>query len=378
MSPHAPPAPPAPGDGRRFARRLGATILAVAAAIVLMFALWRVVHVLLVAFAGVLVGILLDGVTRFLCRHTTLTRPLAFGLVVALLTGLSVGFGLWVAPDIADQLTQLRRQIPEAIAAVRGWVRDQGWLSVVRDAELSEEMLTNGIGLEGLSGVFTTVFGLLGNILLALFIGVVTAARPGLYIDPLVRLLPHARRDDAREVIGSVGQAMRQWLIGRMVSMTIIAVGTSIGFLIIGLPLWLALGFLAGLLEFIPYVGPALAFVPAVLIGLLQDPTTGLHVALLFMAVQFAESYLITPFVEQYVVSIPAALLVTVQACMAILAGLVGVLLATPMTVLVVVLVQTLYIRRVLGDDVEIAGASGQPDEHPARDRPPDGTPEPA
>jgi predicted PurR-regulated permease PerM len=89
------------------------------------------------------------------------------------------------------------------------------------------------------------------------------------------------------------------------------------------------------------------------MIGLLEGPTMAAWILVLYVAVQTVESYLFTPLIQQQTISLPPALTITTQLVMAVFVGGVGLALATPVTVVVLVLVRLVYIQDVLGDRSE-------------------------
>jgi predicted PurR-regulated permease PerM len=111
------------------------------------------------------------------------------------------------------------------------------------------------------------------------------------------------------------------------------------------MPLWLVLALLAGLISFIPNFGPLIALIPAVLVAFLQSPTMAALVIGLYALIQFIESNFITTFVQKKLINMPPALIIISQLIMGILTGGWGLILATPITVIAIVLVQELYIR---------------------------------
>ncbi|MDQ3179715.1 MAG: AI-2E family transporter, partial [Acidobacteriota bacterium] len=144
-------------------------------------------------------------------------------------------------------------------------------------------------------------------------------------------------------------------LIGKVASMIFIGLLTWIGLYILGVPLSLTLGLIAGLLSFIPNFGPIFSAVPAILLGFIDSPIKALYVLILFIVVQIIESNVVTPMIERRTVELPPALTIVVQLALGILIGGLGLVLATPLLVVVMVLVQMVYIQDILGDrDVEV------------------------
>jgi predicted PurR-regulated permease PerM len=131
--------------------------------------------------------------------------------------------------------------------------------------------------------------------------------------------------------------------------MFVVFILTAIGLLIIGLPMWLVLALIAGILSFIPNFGPLIAVIPAVLVALLQGPETAAIVAGLYVLVQLIESNVITPKVQEKLINIPPALLIIAQMLVAPLTGGWGLLLATPMMIIIIVFVEELYIKKQNG-----------------------------
>lgn len=123
---------------------------------------------------------------------------------------------------------------------------------------------------------------------------------------------------------------------------------TTAGLWLLDVPLALTFGVLSALFTFIPNIGPPLAILPAILLALTLSPTRALYVLLLYLVIQTVESYLLTPLLQQRVVSLPPALTISAQILMAVLLGGLGLALATPLTAVSLVLVKMLYVEDVL------------------------------
>ena len=208
----------------------------------------------------------------------------------------------------------------------------------------------------GVTSAFSRTLGVVANVFVILFIGIYGAAAPQSYVSGVVHLTPQRHRDRAHEVLDALSHALRWWLVGRLTMMTVVGIMTTLGLWLAGVPTPLALGLLAALLSFVPYIGPILSFIPAVLVAMMVSLTTALYVAIVFGVVQTLESYIITPLVQQRAVSLPPVILITAQIAMGVIAGATGVLLAAPLAICVIVLLQMLYVEDVLGDSVRVLG----------------------
>jgi predicted PurR-regulated permease PerM len=143
----------------------------------------------------------------------------------------------------------------------------------------------------------------------------------------------------------TLGSALRLWLVGQLFAMALVGILAGLGLWLLGIPSALALGLIAGLLEFVPVVGPIAAAVPAVLLAMLVGWEESLMVAGLYFAIQQVEGYVITPLVQQRAVDLPPALTLFSLIALGTVFGVPGVLLAAPMTVAIYVALKTLYLR---------------------------------
>ncbi|MBE0598431.1 MAG: AI-2E family transporter [Desulfuromonadales bacterium] len=321
-----------------------------------------VARVFLAVFAGVLLAIFLDGCASLLQRGIPMRRGLALAIVLVLIV-LSFTALLWVGgAQVAAQAAGLSERLPAAVATVRSYIEQSEILRRLF-SWFSQEGGKSGDILGNLTTIFSSTLEALAHTVIIVFTGIYIALNPAVYSQAVLRLVPPERRPRGKEVLTELGQVMRYWLVGRVAEMAVIGVLTGVGLLLIGAPLALILGVIAGLFSFIPFLGPLLSAVPAILVGLTESPKVALGVVIVFAIVQFVESNLITPFIERRAVSMPPAFVVAGQFLMAVLLGFYGVLLATPLIVLFTVLVQMLYIQDVLDEPVQVLGDRGTNDD---------------
>jgi len=343
---------------RPFANRVLIAVGIVAVSILTTYLFVVLSRVLLIVFAGVLVAVGLGGGADILQRRTPLGRPGGLAVVVTLAVLVPFLFSGIAGPPLTGQINDLIVQLPAAAGAFRDRLAEQQWTqrlladpTAIRDLMPSPKEVMGGV-----TSAFSRTLGVVANVFVILFIGIYGAAAPGSYVGGIVHLTPKRHRARAREVIDALAHALRWWLVGRLTMMSVVGVLTTLGLWIAGIPTPLALGLLAALLSFVPYVGPILSFVPAVLVALTVSLTKVLYVVIVFGIVQTLESYVVTPLVQQRAVSMPPVILITAQIAMGVLAGATGVLLAAPLAVVVIVLLQMLYVEDVLGDSVQVLG----------------------
>ncbi|HET6522115.1 MAG TPA: AI-2E family transporter [Geminicoccaceae bacterium] len=324
----------------RVARALGVAVAIGLALLLLFFG----TEVLLLAFAGVLLAVLLRTPADWLSGRTGLPEGISLALVTLLILAAFAAVGWFTVPRLIEQAGQFTERAAQAIETLDGWLRSLG-VNLQRLVPPVETVLGR------LPGIVTTTFGVLGSLFVVVVVAIYMAAHPAMYADGLVRLFPVGRRRRVRALLGELGHTLRRWLAGQLLAMAGVGALTFGGLLLLDVPLAFGLGVLAALLEFVPFIGPIAAAVPALLVALTQDPTTALYVALLYLAIQQAEGYLITPLVQQRAVYLPPVLIILAQILMGVLFGLLGIVLATPLAAVALVLVQRVYVEGILGDD---------------------------
>lgn len=396
-----------------FARRaLIGVGIAVAVSALALF-LWYSMYVLLLAFAAVLVGVLLRGGAEWVAQKFNIAPGWGLGIVLLALVGFFVLLGLFAAPSIVQQGENLADQLPRSLRRAEDKLRGYSWgRRILSDptpdpaggqpqggssqghapqpesqpasqsssqpasqpaSETSSSQpstqptLVSKVVEAGTSGgVVKRATRLANSILsglLALLVVVVTgiylAASPRMYVTGLVMLAPHARRERYRQVLGRLAQTLRWWMVAQLIPMAAIGVLTMIGLKLIGIELWLILGLLAALLNFIPNFGPLISGTPAFLLALAQSPTKAMWVVVLYIVVQSLEGYILTPLVQRRAVQLPPALLILFQVLAGLLLGALGVVLAAPLLGVIVVAVKMLYVEDVLGDKAHVPGENG-------------------
>lgn len=324
-------------------RTVSCLVLAALFVLLLLFA----PHIMLLVFAGLLFGVALQGGGAWIAGK--LGIGYLWGLLIFVLALLAVGTGATIgaAPSLIAQFNELWRQVPEAAENLAGRLSDYSWGQHLLEAMRPGELLSGEGGGMAASALFST-FGALGSFLLILFIGIYLAVSPDLYVRGLTLLFAPSLRARARRAIGLGVHTLRNWIGAQIISMSVVGLLTAAGLWVLGIPLAFILGALAALLAFIPNIGPVIAAVPAVLLALVDGPSTVAWVIAVYVGVQTVESYLITPLIQQESVSLPPALTISVQLLLGALYGMLGLALATPLAALALALVGSLYVKDYL------------------------------
>src|SRR5690606_34620607 len=347
-----------PGGGGGWAATLGVNARATVVGVLLLVVanvVWLGRDLLFIAFFAVLVASFLSIFVDWL-EAQGVPRWAGALVVLAALAVLGAAGCVLLWPTLRAQAIQLQEQLPPALAEI-GARLEQQYAALTGQfgapAESLEERVRERVMAElanlltGALPLLNTVIGAVGGALIVFFAGLYLAIEPRAYFRGLIALVPRRGRPRAQRALAEVGSTLRRWMLGTVIGMLVIGLLTTLGLWVLGIPAALALGVFAGLLEFIPYIGPILSAVPALILALVISPTTAVWVLLLYIAIQQLESNLIMPLLMKGMVELPPALTVLVQVLMALLFGFLGLLLAVPVLAAGKVLVQTLYIEPV-------------------------------
>jgi predicted PurR-regulated permease PerM len=346
-----------------FIRRVFVAVGIVVLTGLLLALLYYTFDVLLLGFAAVLLAIFLRGLAQHAGRFIKIGEKWLVLIVSLALIVILVGAVALLAPSVAEQVRHLREELPRSAQAASDYISTFGWGRAIIEQLPSVDDVRNNIDASGalrqVGGIFSSTIGAVGNFFLMVLLAIYFAFEPRFYIAGFTRLFPIDRRERVSEVLAEIGQTLHWWLIGKAGSMIFIGLLTWIGLSIIGVPLALTLGLTAGLLSFIPNFGPIISAIPALLLAFIDSPRTSLYVLLLYIGAQLIESNVVTPIIERETIELPPAVTIVFQLAIAVLVGGVGLVLATPMLAVILVIVQMVYIQDVLGDK-ETRGAPAE------------------
>lgn len=322
---------------------------------ILLVLAWTIADILLLLFLGVLLAIALRTLAQPLGRYTPLPMSWSVGAVILLLLAL-LGVGAWFfVPQLIAQTDQLVDRMSQALAELQAVLAQFGLGITVLEGIFPqdiEQFLRPNLLLR-LTDPLTQSLTVLSHVLFTLFVGLFVALEPNLYRQGLVTLVPPNGRSRARQVIDKVVKGLRAWLLARLISMLAIGIVTGVGLWILGIPFAFLLGLISGLLEFIPVVGPILSAVPAIAIALTLGPMKGIYVTLFYLVIQQLEGNVLTPIVQERVVSLPPVITLAAVLIMSLLFGMIGTLTANPLAVVLFILIKMLYVRDILGSDTD-------------------------
>ena len=310
-------------------------LLLIAAALAAgVFLVWQTAGALLMIFGGLLLAALLDAATRGLLQFLPLGRGACFAIVCTIFAGLILVGIAWGGYTIVQEWDELHRVLTSQLKNIGNRLADMGVQTPgPRGGRITEEQIANILLPDpaGLFGRAQSALGTAGDALLTLFIGFFVGLNPAAYRRGLESLLPLDRGHLVLEIVDEMADTLQRWLVGQVV--TIVAVGLSIALALIalGTPGALVLGLMAGVLNFIPYLGAFVGAVPIAIAASSQGSTMVAWVIAIYLIIQIIEGYILTPLIQRRTVHIQPAHALGMQMLMGTLFGAIGIALAAPL-----------------------------------------------
>jgi predicted PurR-regulated permease PerM len=321
----------------------------------LFFLVWELRILLLMLFGAIVIASIFRAVADLICKYTKLPSGISTALSIMLVLGSLAALIALFGSHVSTQVQTLRETLPAAWKTLEQRIGDIG-LSAQLDRLVATITSPGGGSLSGFGRTLLSIGGGLADLLVVIFAGIYLATQPNFYRMGAIKLVPPLRRKIAAEAMLESERALRLWLKGQAIAMVVVGLLTGFGLWVLGMPSAFTLGLLAGVLEFIPFAGPIIAAVPAIMLALAVSPELTLWVTFLYVAVQQFEGNLLTPLVQQYAVDLPGAVLLFSLIGFGSLFGTLGVILAAPLAVVTMVLVKRLYIIETLDTPTPIPG----------------------
>lgn len=321
-----------------------------------LYILWQIRQVLLLVFAAVVFAVALNRVVRWL-QQQRVKRGHAIALTVITLLLIFILLFALIGPSFAQQLEQLINAIPKLLERLRDWLNSlQPFVPeqlldvsnvgnfIPRIQPLITQLLGNAYNW------FSDLLAIILNLLLVIILTIMLLATPAPYRRGFILLFPAFYRRRADEILSECETSLVGWMTATLFNMAAIGTVSFIGLLILRVPLALANALLAGLLEFIPNIGPVLSIIPPMAVALLDEPWKAIAVLILYLLIQQFEAYLLVPFVmNQQVSLLPAATLLSVV-IFGTFFGFLGVFLSVPLVIVCQIWMKELLIKDILNN----------------------------
>jgi len=359
------------------ALRIAAAVVGLAI-VALLF--WQTRSLILTVFLGVLFALAVSAGADRLQRYR-IPRGISAPLLVLGVLGILAGFGTWIGPTVRTQTRELKTKLPEALQKLEVWVHSRGGGIIATVIGLDEDSTATGTPaaarstaasptdtvavvtpatkpappqtlrdriiaqLGGVTRFFvpflTHTVAAVAGIVLVLFLSIYLAIDPSTYRRGLLYLIPESSRSRADRTLTAIAVTLRKWLVTQLIAMLVIGFVTTFVLLALKVRAAVPLGILAGLLEFVPTLGPILSSLPAIAMGFVDSPEKALAVTIAYVGIQFLENHLLIPILMKEGIDIPPALTLVMQALMAIVFGFLGVLVAVPVLATIMIAART-------------------------------------
>ncbi len=289
-------------------------------------------------FLGLLAAGCLAAALYPLMRYVPASRALSAVIVgvapILLTVGLIVVLSWLLAAPIKQEVQrwpQVRERLNEALA---GWSNELGLdepLTVQTLLNQAGALFSDGSGTKVLSTTTSALSGV-AIALVFLFFGSIylMAEPPGRLLEPALNAMPPDRARQVRGAFDDLVPRLRWWVIGTLFSMVVVGLAAWAGFAVVGLEFAVPLALLAGVAEIVPTVGPAAAFLVALLFASTQGTGTLIGVAVTYLIIQLVESYILVPLVMKKAVKVPPVVTLFTVVLWGKVFGAAGLFLAIP------------------------------------------------
>jgi predicted PurR-regulated permease PerM len=304
--------------------------------------------VLLLVFAACLVASVLRGAALWLHLRSGIGAGWCLSATILLIVVL-FATGVWLdGARVIEQAALVAKTVTQQVEHLWGiWQDNPSVQSVIpRLKDQAGSLIGHVTSL--MPGMASSVLGIGGDLVVILATSIFLAIAPGTYTSGLLRLVPPRWRPRGQQVLEEVGSTLQFWFLGQFADMLVVTLLTGAGLAILGVPLALTLALIAGLFNFVPYIGALAGAVPALAVAVGQSPRMAVYVAILFVVVQTLEGNIIAPLIQKRTVDLPPALTILSQTVLGTLFGVMGLILATPLTAAAMTAVRMIYVETVL------------------------------
>ncbi len=322
---------------------LGITLLALATCFVVIVGS----QVFLLFFAAVLFAVFLRHTGGFIQRWSGISRRWSVVVVLCALVTLTTLLATAFAVNLINQLEILIAEVEDAVSTLLAELQESTWIEWNGQAvpNLGNLISSGTFALGNITRALSSTVGFILSILIVFVVGILLAVHAEWYRGGIMALFPPRARARADEILDRIAHNLWLWLGGRLVSMAIIGIMTATVLVVLGIPMPILLGLIAALLTFIPNIGAVLAILLPALLALQQGIGTVLIVVGAYSLIQIIESYAVTPMVQQRITRLPAALVILSQILGGILFGFLGLALAEPMMLVLIIVIEELYVN---------------------------------
>jgi len=319
------------------------SIIKILIVLFLLWVLYLIREVVAIVFFSIILVSILEPMVAWL-RRKKLPKALAVILIYLLLAAVLASVVILIIPPIADQYQQLSASFPSYWDSLtREYSNLNKYLNqygIVQNIESSLESINLPSSTGGIFSKVGNFFSGIVSLIIVLVISFYILIEEGAIKRILRSLVPSQSLPYAYQLVNRIQNKLGLWLRGQLILGFIIFLLVYFALLISGVKYALILAIIAGLLEFIPYLGPFLSGFIAVILTLFQSPLMALWVLILYFVIQFFENHVFVPMIMKKTVGLNPVVSIVALLIGGKLGGIVGVILAIPVVTALSVFVQ--------------------------------------
>jgi predicted PurR-regulated permease PerM len=322
-----------------------------------LYILWQIRQMLLVVFAAIVLATALNKLARKIQQRFKLSRTVGILAAISIFVGILVCFFILIVPPFITQFQELTTtKFPAILKSSSQWGINLAsyipaplipYLPNIEDLTKQIQPLLKSFAGQSLT-IFSSSLGAVLNLLFMVILTIMLLAQPTAYRHAFIALFPSFYRRRVDGILAECDVSLGKWVGGAMLSMVVVAILSLIGLLTLGIPLALAQAILAGLLNFVPNLGPTISVVIPVAIALMDEPWKAVAIFVIYFMIQQFESSLLTPYIMAQQVSLLPAITLIAQVFFTTFFGFMGLLLALPLTVVAKVWINAVLIEDIL------------------------------
>lgn len=305
---------------------------------------------LILAFGAILGAIVIHAIAEALAEHLRVPERASVGVAILLVLAVLGLLGWLFGVEFRSQVNLLVERLPGILDQFAAYMGQSPVGAKIVDAVRAA--YAGSRVAQDIGGLAQGAGELILNSLLVLIGALFFAADPKVYERGFLLLMPRSKRAPVEDALADVASTLRLWLRAQLIQMTTMGVLVGIGLWIAGVPSAPALALLTGLSEFVPYIGPLAAMLPALGLAATAGTQTIVGALIVFAVVRVVQTNFITPFVTSRVIAIPPAVTLFSIIAVGSIFGLFGLFFSAAILVVAFTLVRSLYLREVLGEPI--------------------------
>lgn len=302
-------------------------------------------NVFLLILAAALIALFFHGFAQLLQRKMRLGKKGSLLLSIILTFAILIVVFWFMGAKVQEQVNELSKNLPAIMDKAKKQLSTTSLGQKFLEKNSSDDVYSKGYSF--VTKFFNSTFGVFTDIYIVLFLGLFFTAAPKIYINGFLMLIPKKAQDRTFATVERIGFQLTKWLKGQIISMVIVAILKGIALWALGVPMAVTLALIAGILNFIPNFGPLISMFPAILLALTQGINKAVVVTIVYLIIQIFEGNVITPSIQQKLINMPAALIIIAQLFMGLLSGAWGLILATPIVAILIIVVQETYVKKI-------------------------------